>query len=664
MSSAFLQTVIYILFLLTWIAGYFCIKIYRRNLKPGYIICINTLIWTTYLYLITEILSIFHLLSTVFVAILWIIYTIICIAYCLRNKNEFTDILHDALSNVRRIPEILMNDPVLSLLVFIIVFISIRSTFLALITAPNNYDSMTYHLSRIMFWIQDHSVSYYDTNIKRQLISPPLAEYINLHVILLTGGDIFVNMLQNLSSYGCIILMYSVLRRIGCSEKWSATGVLLMLTMNAYYAESISTQVDLAGTFYLFIILYLLSDIIFSENRLTIKNSLTRYIFIGVGTGLLYLVKSNAEISVAVILLFVLIYRICKKDRIRDLILLFAVIGICSFALACPGFVRNYRYCGDILASEYMGSISIGTLSPKYVLVNILKNCAIVSVNRSNAPFLTHIMNRICSILGVDINSPEIGSGFYTEYILHMDNASAHLILPFAIPASIIGIIRTIKNRTRINILSLVLLFQFIATAAAIRWQPWGVRLMLPSLAVMIIPIIHFISSTVTLTGPSVKSADRFTGIGIMALILLLCISTNADSYNYLREQSRFDIFSIKYDRSRFDRYFTFSSAEGYYKDFVDIIDSEKDISSIGLFTGEDSYQYPLLANYYRKKQIRNVVLDKDSNSVMLNPDFSPDIIFAADRELDHDSIYLCNGISYECIYSMDNYSFWRRISS
>lgn len=655
---------IFILFVFTWIPGLFCLRIYRQDLKPAGLICINTIIWTAYLYLVTEILSSFHLLSALPVSILWIIYTLLCVYYCLKHKQETTLLLNNAVSRFRNCVGIIQEDHALALLIFIVLFISLRSTFLAIITAPNNYDSMTYHLSRIMFWIENRSVAYFDTNIKRQLISPPLAEYINLHVILLSGGDVYVNMLQNLSSYGCMTLLYSILRRINCSRKWSVTGVLLMITMNAYYAETISTQVDIVGTFFLFIILYLIMDIIFRKERLTTENSLFQFILTGIGIGLLYLVKSNAEISVAAILIFVLIYRIYKKDRIRDLLLLFICMGVCAFAPACPSFVRNYRYCGDILASEYIGSISVGTLSPKYVLVNILKNCAIVSVSRSNAPFLSHILERICSILNVDINSPSIGAGFYTEYVLHMDNASAPLILPLAIPAAVIGIIKTAKNRNCMNLFSLVLFLQFAATAAVVRWQPWGVRLMLPSLAVMIIPVTYFISSISCPSSSKAGSFGYFLNGGIVALILLLCVSVNADSYNYLRDQTLFDIYSGKYDRSRFERYFTFSSCEEYYKEFVSIIKTENDIQNIGLYTGEDSYQYPLLAECYRKKQIQNVTLGRDTDTQMLNPGFTPDIIFAADRELDTGSIYFCNGNPYECIYTKDNCSFWHRTSS
>ena len=61
---------------------------------------------------------------------------------------------------------------------------------IAFVAPPNNYDSMTYHLGRVVHWIQNHSVQHYPTNIDRQLFMPPWAEFAITHFYLLSTDDL------------------------------------------------------------------------------------------------------------------------------------------------------------------------------------------------------------------------------------------------------------------------------------------------------------------------------------------------------------------------------------------------------------------------------------------------------------------------------------------
>ena len=61
---------------------------------------------------------------------------------------------------------------------------------------PNNWDSMSYHLSRIQYWIQGSGIHFFDTNNFRQNLFSPLSEFIILHTQILSDTDLFANLVQ------------------------------------------------------------------------------------------------------------------------------------------------------------------------------------------------------------------------------------------------------------------------------------------------------------------------------------------------------------------------------------------------------------------------------------------------------------------------------------
>lgn len=96
------------------------------------------------------------------------------------------------------------------------VFLSGIIIVLAVCTVPYNWDSMTYHLSRIANWAQQGSVAHYATHIIREIVSPVLAEFVNLHVYILPGKkDIFFPLLQCFSMLTNIWLIYEIAKKIG-----------------------------------------------------------------------------------------------------------------------------------------------------------------------------------------------------------------------------------------------------------------------------------------------------------------------------------------------------------------------------------------------------------------------------------------------------------------
>ena len=62
----------------------------------------------------------------------------------------------------------------------IVVLVFVITVVISFVALPNNHDAMTYHLPRIMHWVQNAQVSIFQTNIDRQLYQHPGAEHLQL----------------------------------------------------------------------------------------------------------------------------------------------------------------------------------------------------------------------------------------------------------------------------------------------------------------------------------------------------------------------------------------------------------------------------------------------------------------------------------------------------
>lgn len=133
-------------------------------------------VWNVWSFVMVEILSCAKLLTMQGVAAGWGIFCLVligCLVYAIHRGGRitglFTEIRHAAVNN-----KLLW---ITGLIVLILAFL----------TVPYNWDSMTYHLPRMMQWVQNKSVAHYAANDVRQLASPVLAEFINVQVYLLSG---------------------------------------------------------------------------------------------------------------------------------------------------------------------------------------------------------------------------------------------------------------------------------------------------------------------------------------------------------------------------------------------------------------------------------------------------------------------------------------------
>ena len=140
----------------------------------------------------------------------------------------------------------LRGDPLVVVLA-IVVLVELGYLFaLALFTAPNEYDVVTYHLTRAVFWIQQESVGFVpDATDARINDFPPNAEIAQGATMLLSGSIRWVGLVQLAALVATATAIYGIASRIGLDRRGAAFGALAFATLPVVALQAPSALNDL-----------------------------------------------------------------------------------------------------------------------------------------------------------------------------------------------------------------------------------------------------------------------------------------------------------------------------------------------------------------------------------------------------------------------------------
>jgi hypothetical protein len=114
--------------------------------------------------------------------------------------------------------------------------------------APNNWDSMTYHLSRAAYWLQQGAALRFDGASVRQLDSPPNAEIAVATTMALSGTDRYAHLAQWFSLLGCAAAIGGLARLLCFPRAASVAAAALFVVLPGPILQSLTTQNDLVVT--------------------------------------------------------------------------------------------------------------------------------------------------------------------------------------------------------------------------------------------------------------------------------------------------------------------------------------------------------------------------------------------------------------------------------
>jgi 4-amino-4-deoxy-L-arabinose transferase-like glycosyltransferase len=202
-----------------------------------------------YMVLFSELLSLFHALTTLWVALFWGLALVMAIL--LGWKKGWISEGIDSLKAGWKKPDWfdILAGTILTIILVLLFFVAIKSP-------VNNNDSLQYHMSRVMHWVQDQGLQHYATAYVPQLVTQISAELNILQFRLLWGNDQFANLVQYLSLLGILVGVAAIIALFGQGRKiqWLAIAFCISLPMGILQATS--TQNDLVTAFWLTTLAY------------------------------------------------------------------------------------------------------------------------------------------------------------------------------------------------------------------------------------------------------------------------------------------------------------------------------------------------------------------------------------------------------------------------
>ena len=667
-------------------AAFAALLIYiKQKIKEGpKALATAILVFELLLLAITNLLSVTKLLVPVAVFVSWLAVFFVCVLLYVKNGGDFRFVQKQ-------------NKPVTSvgsgfgkadtgflykIMIGILVVLSVVLFVGAVFTVPYNYDSMSYHLARIGYWIDHQSVEHYICNIDGLIYSPVFAEYNLLHMMLLGGNDTFVNFLQYISMFGAAYFIFHSIRALGTNRTFSMFGTFVFMTMPLTISQSITTQNDLFVTVFFAIFVYLLIDVIRWEKIIFDKEQAWVIFLLSLTVGFSYLAKTSVCASMVFFMPWLLIVRLTKKDKFINLLKSVGVaIGGIGLTVS-ETWIRTYISGGSIMMDTASGDIMVATKNVAYIIVNILKNFSMLITQHICRPlngFVYRIAVHTGQALGVEVNSEAIAfHGF--DFLHHMnmgDDMYSHDKTPSAFAAYlavaagvmlVVLLVKLIVKRKKVDAVlkaqwklslgyavSAWLSFGFIM--ALLRWQPWGTRLMYPALAMTVIAGANllwlFIQGLQPDEGPEKCTAKPFakrTVASNIVLSVLIVLSTVLAIPSVTYNMDRAMEFMKNGCEDRRAYYFLYNQRRVTYEQLASLALAEE-AEDIGLIISGDGYDYPLWLVFredYPEGKLRHILVEHADNADAV----APDAILMVERDvLSLGDTYEYGGETYICTY-------------
>jgi hypothetical protein len=344
----------------------------------------------------------------------------------------------------------------------------------ALLVAPSNWDSMTYHLSRAAYWLQFHSADHYPGGTVRQLGSPPNAEMLQAWTMLLSGTDRFASLVQWIALLGLGTTVFSGARLLGFPAPASLFAAGLFVAMPQPILQASTTQNDLVVSF------LVTASALFAVRGLRDRAHGDLAVAAAAG-GLAVGAKGTALVAGAGLL--ILIAAAIRRYRPgRHTIVVGATLAVGSIAV-----FGSFNYVLNARAGHLFGGVNQQVKRTSAVPANAMRvGWGFLDTPGMSLPWLDLASRRPAQELFPDVEqvvAPAPEFHYQIDSSVQEDTSGFGLVgFVFLVPVILIAALGR-RSAPRQRVLALASLAYFALFVATLEWNPWIGRVLIPMVA-------------------------------------------------------------------------------------------------------------------------------------------------------------------------------------
>jgi 4-amino-4-deoxy-L-arabinose transferase-like glycosyltransferase len=280
--------------------------------------------------LFSEVSSLFNLLNNKYFFLLLQLVLLVCLYFFWKKKNTpglFEPIkMYFRKYSLAEINQSIKSHLPLWLLGFFVIVFYLFGAYLVLKVPPNNYDSMTCHMTRVGFWLQNGNLDSWPTWVVTQKSYPFNAQLQIFWSVLFWGSDLFAGFAQWIAALISILAIYGISRSLGFLREQSLFAILIFSLFPEILLESTTTQNHLLTSSVLMCAFYFLVIGFKENNKVALMfSSLALALALGAHQFAFFLIPG---FGLTVLLLWISI----RKSNTK-LVLFFALSSLAAFLL-------------------------------------------------------------------------------------------------------------------------------------------------------------------------------------------------------------------------------------------------------------------------------------------------------------------------------------------